>query len=138
MSAAEQINEFDDNDGEERQQYVTFKVGDELFAVEMNPVQEIIRVPDVVRVPLAPPSLCGLANLRGKVLPILSLRYLFGIPDAESDEATRAVVIDVGQPLGFVVDRVASVLGCQPDKPLRRRSRCAERDAGLRPARARS
>lgn len=116
MSAAEQINEFDDNDGEERQQYVTFKVGDELFAVEMNPVQEIIRVPDVVRVPLAPPSLCGLANLRGKVLPILSLRYLFGIPDAESDEATRAVVIDVGQPLGFVVDRVASVIDCDPSQ----------------------
>ena len=116
MSAAEQINEFDDNDGEERQQYVTFKVGDELFAVEMNPVQEIIRVPDVIRVPLAPPSLCGLANLRGKVLPILSLRYLFGIPDAESDEATRAVVIDVGQPLGFVVDRVASVIDCDPSQ----------------------
>ena len=116
MSAAEQINEFDDNEGEERQQYVTFKVGDELFAVEMNPVQEIIRVPDVVRVPLAPPSLCGLANLRGKVLPILSLRYLFGIPDAESDEATRAVVIDVGQPLGFVVDRVASVIDCDPSQ----------------------
>ena len=116
MSAAEQINEFDDNDGEERQQYVTFKVGEELFAVEMNPVQEIIRVPDVIRVPLAPPSLCGLANLRGKVLPILSLRYLFGIPDAESDEATRAVVIDVGQPLGFVVDRVASVIDCDPSQ----------------------
>lgn len=116
MSAAEQINEFDDNEGEERQQYVTFKVGDELFAVEMNPVQEIIRVPDVVRVPLAPPSLCGLANLRGKVLPILSLRYLFGIPDAETDEATRAVVIDVGQPLGFVVDRVASVIDCDPSQ----------------------
>lgn len=116
MSAAEQINEFDDNYGEERQQYVTFKVGDELFAVEMNPVQEIIRVPDVIRVPLAPPSLCGLANLRGKVLPILSLRYLFGIPDAESDEATRAVVIDVGQPLGFVVDRVASVIDCDPSQ----------------------
>ena len=80
MSAAEEINELDELDNDERQQYVTFRVGDELFAVEMNPVQEIIRVPDVVRVPLAPPSLCGLANLRGKVLPILSLRYLFGIP----------------------------------------------------------
>jgi purine-binding chemotaxis protein CheW len=116
MSAAEEINELDDLDNDERQQYVTFRVGDELFAVEMNPVQEIIRVPDVVRVPLAPPSLCGLANLRGKVLPILSLRYLFGIADTESDEATRAVVIDVGQPLGFVVDRVASVIDCDPSQ----------------------
>jgi purine-binding chemotaxis protein CheW len=116
MSAAEEINELDDLDNDERQQYVTFRVGDELFAVEMNPVQEIIRVPDVVRVPLAPPSLCGLANLRGKVLPILSLRYLFGIAETENDEATRAVVIDVGQPLGFVVDRVASVIDCDPSQ----------------------
>lgn len=116
MSAAEEINELDGQDNDERQQYVTFRVGEELFAVEMNPVQEIIRVPDVVRVPLAPPSLCGLANLRGKVLPILSLRYLFGIAETEIDEATRAVVIDVGQPLGFVVDRVASVIDCDPSQ----------------------
>jgi len=44
----------------------------------MSPVKEIIRVPQVVRVPLAPAALEGLANLRGKVLPIISLRRLFG------------------------------------------------------------
>ena len=52
----------------ETRQYVTFMAGDEVFAVEMAPVQEIIRVPEVVRVPLSPPTLEGLANLRGKVL----------------------------------------------------------------------
>ena len=50
-------------------QYVTFMAGDEVFAVEMAPVQEIIRVPEVVRVPMAPHTLEGLANLRGHVLP---------------------------------------------------------------------
>jgi purine-binding chemotaxis protein CheW len=92
-------------------QFVTFVVGDEVFAVDMAPVQEIIRVPDVVRVPLAPATLDGLANLRGKVLPIISLRRIFGNPERSYDDATRAVVIDLGQPLGFVVDRVASVVG---------------------------
>ena len=82
----------------------------------MAPVQEIIRVPDVVRVPLAPPTLDGLANLRGKVLPIISLRRIFGFPEHEHDEATRALVIDIGQPLGFVVDKVASVVGVEPGK----------------------
>ena len=48
-------------------QYVTFMAGDEVFAVEMAPVQEIIRVPEVVRVPMAPHTLEGLANLRGHV-----------------------------------------------------------------------
>jgi purine-binding chemotaxis protein CheW len=93
------------------QQFVTFVAGEEVFAADMSPVKEIIRVPEVVRVPMAPAALEGLANLRGKVLPIISLRRLFGFPEAAYDDSTRALVIDVGQPLGFVVDRVASVVG---------------------------
>ena len=63
----------DDGDQQETdsRQFVTFTIGDESFAVDMMPVQEIIRMPEVVRVPLAPPALDGLANLRGKVLPII-------------------------------------------------------------------
>jgi purine-binding chemotaxis protein CheW len=97
-------------------QYVTFIAGDEVFAVEMAPVQEIIRVPAVVRVPLSPPTLEGLANLRGKVLPIVSLRRALGFNERTVDDASRAVVIDLGQPLGFVVDRVASVVGVDASK----------------------
>jgi purine-binding chemotaxis protein CheW len=93
------------------QQFVTFFSGNEIFAAEMSPVREIIRVPEVVRVPLAPPALEGLANLRGKVLPIISLRRLFGFAELAHNDSTRALVIDVGQPLGFVVDKVSSVIG---------------------------
>jgi purine-binding chemotaxis protein CheW len=105
-----------ESEASDTRQFVTFIAGGEVFAVDMAPVQEIIRVPDVVRVPLAPPTLDGLANLRGKVLPIISLRRIFGFPELEYDEATRAVVIDIGQPLGFVVDRVASVVGVDAGK----------------------
>lgn len=97
-------------------QFVTFIVGSEVFAVDMAPVQEIIRVPDVVKVPLAPRTLDGLANLRGKVLPIISLRRIFGFDERALDDASRAVVIDQGQPLGFVVDRVVSVVGVDPQQ----------------------
>jgi purine-binding chemotaxis protein CheW len=97
-------------------QFVTFFSGDEIFAVDMAPVQEIIRVPEVVRVPMTPNTLDGLANLRGKVLPIISLRRIFGFAERPYDEATRAVVIDFGTPLGFVVDRVASVIGVDAGK----------------------
>jgi purine-binding chemotaxis protein CheW len=97
--------------GADRRQFVTFVVADEVFAVDMAPVQEIIRVPEVVAVPLAPRSLDGLANLRGKVLPIINLRRIFGFPERPNDDSTRAVVIELGQSLGFVVDRVASVVG---------------------------
>ncbi len=97
-------------------QFVTFIAGDEVFAVDMAPVQEIIRVPSVVRIPLSPDTLEGLANLRGKVLPIISLRRVFGFPEQEYDDSTRAIVIDLGEPLGFVVDRVASVVGVEISK----------------------
>ncbi len=71
-------------------------------------------MPDVVKLPLAPRTLDGLANLRGKVLPIISLRRIFGFDERGYDDSTRAIVIDLGQPLGFVVDRVASVVGVDP------------------------
>jgi purine-binding chemotaxis protein CheW len=97
-------------------QYVTFCVAGEYFAVPMAPVQEIIRVPQVARLPLAPPALEGLANLRGRVLPIVDLRRMFGLDPRAHDDSTRALVIDLGQPLGFVVDRVASVLSAEADE----------------------
>jgi purine-binding chemotaxis protein CheW len=95
-------------------QFVTFVVADDHFAVPMAPVQEIIRVPTVARLPLAPASLLGLANLRGKVLPIVSLRHVFGMAEIDATDATRALVIDLGTPIGFVVDRVASVMAVEP------------------------
>ncbi|MEI6209435.1 MAG: chemotaxis protein CheW [Desulfuromonadales bacterium] len=120
LEEREELQQSDDDtlDAQESdtRQFVTFIAGDEVFAVDMAPVQEIIRVPDVVKVPLAPHTLEGLANLRGKVLPIISLRRIFGFAECEYDDSTRAVVIDIGQPLGFVVDRVASVVGVEPSK----------------------
>ena len=106
------LDELDEGPGETRQ-FVIFTAGNEVFAIDMAPVQEIIRLPAVVRVPLAPPALDGLANLRGQVLPIVSLRRIFGFGERDYDDATRALVIDLGQRLGFVVDRVASVVGIE-------------------------
>lgn len=105
-----------ESENSDTRQFVTFIAGDEVFAVDMAPVQEIIRVPEVVKVPLAPRALEGLANLRGKVLPIISLRRIFGFDECDYNDSTRAVVIDIGQPLGFVVDRVASVVGVESNK----------------------
>ena len=93
-----------------QQQFTVFTVDDETFAVSLQEVKEIIRMPDVVRVPLAPPSLEGLTNLRGTVLPVVNTRSLFGCEPVEPDDATRVVVLDHGQPIGIVVDRVVSVV----------------------------
>jgi purine-binding chemotaxis protein CheW len=103
-----------DQDEGNQNQYVTFAVAGEMFAVPVAPVQEIIRMPAVSNLPLAPRVLDGLANLRGRILPIINLRRLFGCDERDSDDATRALVIQIGQPLGFVVDRVASVVTIEP------------------------
>lgn len=105
-----------DESASDTRQFVTFLAGGEVFAVDMAPVQEIIRVPEAVRVPLAPATLEGLSNLRGRVLPIISLRRIFDFGQQDHDDSTRAVVIDIGQPLGFVVDRVASVINVEPEQ----------------------
>jgi purine-binding chemotaxis protein CheW len=95
-------------------EFVTFAVAAELFAFPLDRVREIIRVPETVRVPLAPASLVGLANLRGRVLPLVSLRSCTGYEAVKDDEATRAIVVDCGVPIGFVVDRVAAVIAVDP------------------------
>lgn len=106
LSDLEDAAEIENSDN----QFVTFSVEGEIFAAPMAPVQEIIRVPSLAQVPLAPPSLLGLANLRGRILPIVNLRRIFGLADVKDTDATRALVINLGTPLGFVVDRVASVI----------------------------
>ena len=91
-------------------QFVIFHVKDEMFAVPLAEVQEIIRMPDVVRMPLSPAALEGLANLRGTVLPVISLRSVFNFDQVTHDDATRVVVLDQGRPVGLVVDRMANVV----------------------------
>ena len=98
-------------------EFVTFQIMDDVFGVPLDEVQEIIRMPDLVQVPLSPPALEGIANLRGVVLPITSLRRVFGSTDAPHDDATRVVVVNQrGSPMGFVVDRMASVVHAEADE----------------------
>lgn len=108
--AAPIVGEARKAEGGTSQQFVIFHVADESFAVPLSEVQEIIRMPDVVHVPLSPPALEGLANLRGSVLPVIRLRQAFGMEAVEHDDATRVVVLDQGRPVGLVVDRVANVV----------------------------
>lgn len=97
-------------------EFVTFLVGDEAFAAPLSRVREIIRVPALVQLPLAPPSMEGITNLRGVVLPVLNLRRVFGMAEAARDEATRVLVLDIGRPVGVVVDRVLAVQSVDPSR----------------------
>jgi len=90
--------------------YVTFRVDDATWGVPLAEVQEITRMPEVVRVPRSPKSLAGLANLRGTVLPVADLRRLMRFADAAPSDDARVVVLDRAFPIGFKVDGMASLV----------------------------
>jgi purine-binding chemotaxis protein CheW len=87
-----------------------FKMAGESFGVRLANVAEIIRLPALAHMPLVPPSLLGLANLRGIVLPVVSLRALLHLPALDTSEQTRVVVMRGDAPVGFVVDRVERLM----------------------------
>jgi purine-binding chemotaxis protein CheW len=96
---------------EERIQLVSFKIGNEEHGIDVLKVREIIRMSNITRVPNTPLYIEGVINLRGKVIPIISLRMRFNLPDAENDSRTRIIVMDIDNELmGFVVDSVAEVI----------------------------
>jgi len=90
------------------QSFLTVQVGDERFALPVSDVAEVIRPPAVTRVPLGPPSLLGVANMRGAVMPVVSLHRLLGRGVSPSSHA-RVVVIDRGTPVGLMIDNVTSL-----------------------------
>jgi purine-binding chemotaxis protein CheW len=92
-------------------QLVTFRLGDEEYAVDILRVQEIIKTMEITRVPKAPSFVEGVVNLRGKVIPIVNLRKRLGMTTKEHTQETRIIVIDVqGRHIGLVVDSVSEVL----------------------------
>lgn len=100
--------------GEE--QLVTFALAGEEFGVPIAVVKEIVRVPDITRIPRTPAFVEGVANLRGSILPVVNLRTRFGLPDEERTDDNRVVVIEVGGRLtGLVVDQVSEVMSIAGD-----------------------
>lgn len=89
--------------------FLTFRVDSRLYALRSEHVTEVIQVPAVARVPQSPASLLGLGNLRGSVVPVVSLREMLGSPASAVLVNTRAIVLDVGTPVALVVDSVAAL-----------------------------
>jgi purine-binding chemotaxis protein CheW len=92
---------------EDTLQVVGFNVGEEEFAVSILNIQEIIKPIDYTRVPGTPDYVLGVFNLRGSVLPLISLRLKFALSDSKYSDDTRFIVIKNGASiLGFVIDKL--------------------------------
>lgn len=94
--------------------FLTFRLGGQLYGLPAGEVAEVIRIQVLARLPQSPPGLLGLANLRGTVLPVASLRGLLGQGAAGPDGDGRAIVLDGAAPVALVVDSVDALLAPDP------------------------
>jgi purine-binding chemotaxis protein CheW len=94
--------------GERR--FLTFLVDRRLYALPADDVSEVIRIPAAARVPQSPKSLLGMANLRGTILPLASVRALLGIGETAATPAARAIVLDGPAPVALAVDLVDALI----------------------------
>ncbi len=101
--------------------FLTFRMDDELFGVDVKKVIEILEVPAITKIPLAPNYMAGIINLRGKVLPLIDTKVKFGLEPIEFTVDTCIVVIEIeveGETLqiGTLVDAVLEVLEISQDE----------------------
>lgn len=75
--------------------YITFRLGDELFAINVFQVREVLDLGPVTRVPTAPSYLRGVVNVRGKAIAVVNLRERFGMPPKPDTPQTRIVVLEL-------------------------------------------
>lgn len=91
-------------------EWVTFRLEDEKYGVNVMLVREVLKNTEIAPVPGSPSYVLGIINLRGNVVTVVDTRKRFGLPVAEPDDATRIVIIEMGdQVLGMMVDSVAEV-----------------------------
>ncbi len=90
--------------------YLSFRLGDEDYCLEIRHVTEIVGIQKVTEVPDMPHYVKGVVNLRGQVIPVIDMRLRFNMPGREYDERTCIVVINLrGGQVGLVVDTVNEV-----------------------------
>lgn len=100
-------------------QYMTFKLGDELFAINVSQVREVLEVPLITKIPNTPDYMSGVVNVRGQSVPVVDLRLRFGLSKIQLTVNTRIIVMELqvdGEPviLGGMADSVHEVIGIEP------------------------
>jgi len=100
-------------------QYITFRLGDELFAVNVSQVREVLDLTLITKVPTAPACMRGVVNVRGSAIPVVDLRLRFGLPTVPATVSTRILVLELdieGETtvVGGIADSVEEVIELEP------------------------
>ncbi len=121
----DEIKEFTDLYGtdevqeEEQEKYVTFKSGNEYFAIRIEYVSEIIQIQPITMIPESEDYIKGLINLRGKIIPVIDVRLRFKQEPFEYNDRTCIIVINVKSTIvGLVVEKIAEVVEIKEKKEL--------------------
>ena len=104
----------------ETTQYLTFKLDDEVFALDITKVREVLDFTTVTKVPRTPDFMRGVINLRGSVVPVVDLRLKFGMTKTEKTVNTCIIIVEVNVDnettiLGALADSVQEVMDLEPD-----------------------
>lgn len=96
-------------------QFLTFTLGEEMFALSINSVKEVLEHTKITKVPRTPPYMIGVINLRGHAVPIVDMRLKFGLSQGEITVNTCIIIVEVGEgedmiQLGALVDSVREVI----------------------------
>ncbi|MDA8431795.1 MAG: chemotaxis protein CheW, partial [Nitrospiraceae bacterium] len=105
----------------ETTQYLTFKLGDEVFAIEISKVREVLDFTAITKVPRTPDFMRGVINLRGNVVPVVDMRLKFGMTKTENTVNTCIIIVEISLDgdttvLGALADSVQEVIDLEPDK----------------------
>lgn len=116
----QELQAVEDEASVQGDQYLTFSLGDEVFAVGIDDIKEIIEYRDPTSVPMMPSYLRGVINLRGRVVPVIDLMVRFDREQREVSRRTCIVIIELfhdeeQQYIGVVVDAVKAVLDIADD-----------------------
>lgn len=93
-------------------QYIVVRLGEEQYGIDIRNIDNIVRMQHITRVPKMPAFLKGVINMRGEVIPVLSMRLKMGLADDEITKATRILIVKLEEEgnVGFIVDEVKEVV----------------------------
>ncbi|MDA3846070.1 MAG: chemotaxis protein CheW [Vallitaleaceae bacterium] len=96
---------------EDTKQFIVIKQGKEKYGINISYIHNIVRIQSITRVPKAPKYMTGVINLRGEIIPVMSLRLRFGLQAEPFTNTTRIIIVKVsGQAIGIIVDEVEEVI----------------------------
>lgn len=98
-------------------QFIVFKLEEQLYGINIQNVQIIERIKSIMRVPKAPDCVKGVMNLRGEIIPVISLREQFELAQVDNTDKTRIIIVKLEDSMvGIVVDEVKEVIELKEDE----------------------